>query len=74
MWEKAHHQLKTISKQYASRHLRRSTETLNSLPKDLRKKVEQILERFIAIIPDNISDEKKVALLYYTLTSQITYD
>lgn len=40
----------------------------------MRKKVERILERFVAVIPQNISDEKKVALLYYTLTSQIEYD
>lgn len=74
MWEKAHRELKTISKQYAVRHMRRTTDTLNSLPKELRKKVNHVLERFVVIIPENISDEQKVTLLYYTLTSQIEYD
>lgn len=74
MWNKVQQQLKTISKQYAVRHMRRSTDTLNSLPKDLRKKVYGVLNRFVAIIPRRISTEKKVALLYYVITSQITYD
>lgn len=74
MWEKAHRELKTISKQYAVRHMRKSMDTLNSLPKDLRKKVDDILIRFVAVIPPNISVEKKVALIYYVLTSQISYD
>lgn len=74
MWKKAHKQLKTISKQYAVRHMRKSMDTLNSLPKDLRKKVEEVLARFVAVIPPNASVEKKVALIYYVLTSQISYD
>lgn len=74
MWQKAHQQLKIISKQYAVRHMRKSMDTLNSLPKDLRKKVDDVLTRFVAVIPPNASVEKKVALIYYVLTSQISYD
>ena len=74
MWEKAHQELKTISKQYAVRHMRKSMDTLNSLPKDLRKKVDDVLTRFVAVIPSNLSVEKKVALIYFVLTSQISYD
>lgn len=74
MWKTAEKQLKTISKQYAVRHMRKSLDTLNSLPKDLRKKVDKVLARFVAVIPPNISVEKKVALIYYVLTSQISYD
>ena len=74
MWETAEKQLKTISKKYAARHMKQSLDTLNSLPKDLRKKVDDVLNRFVAVIPPNVSVEKKVALIYYVLTSQISYD
>ena len=74
MWEAAEKELKAISKKYAVRHLKQSLDTLNSLPKDLRKKVYDVLNRFVAIIPPNISAERKVALLYYVLTSEIAYD
>ena len=74
MWQKAHRKLETISKQYATRHLRKTLATLNSLPKDLRKRVNDVLTRFVAVIPPSASIEQKVALLYYVLTSQITYD
>ena len=74
MWQKAHRKLETISKQYATRHLRKTLATLNSLPKDLRKRVNDVLTRFVAVIPPSASIEQKVALLYYVLTSQISYD
>lgn len=74
MWQKAQQELRTISKRYAVQHMMRSKDTLNSLPAELRNKVDEVLKRFVAIIPENISVEQKVALLYYTLTSRIRYD
>lgn len=74
MWQKAQRELRTISKGYATEHMMRSKGSLNSLPADLRKKVDQVLSRFVAVIPKNLSIEQKVALLYYTLTSRIQYD
>ena len=74
MWETARAELKTISKNYAARHMRRCENTLNHLPAHLREKVDRTLTRFVAIIPTDLPPETKVALLYHVLTSEITYD
>lgn len=74
MWNKAHRELTTMSKRYAVRHMMRTSGTLRKLPKNLQDKVDTVLIRFVKVIPPAISIEKKVALIYHVLTSQITYD
>lgn len=67
-------QLKTISKQYAIRHLRKSIQALQSMPPKQRRKVEGLLDDFLAAIPTFLTDAQKAALLYYVFTSRIRYD
>lgn len=74
MWEKARRKLSKLSKRYAARHMRKTSDTLRQLPKNLQDKVDTVLVRFASVIPPSISVEKKIILIYHVLTSQITYD
>lgn len=67
-------ELETYSKDYALKRLKQSLCVWSSLPEKRQKKADDLMVRLLSIIPEDVSVEKKVALLYWSLSSQIRYD
>lgn len=74
MWKKAPQALKQYSRRRVARQLLFNYKMVRQLPRKERDIFLNTAQELVSVIPTDLSIEKKVTLLYLTLTSQITYD
>lgn len=74
MWQVAPQALKRLSRRQVVRQMMTNYKLVRRLPKKERDIFLKTAQDLVAVIPRDLSIEKKVTLLYLTLTSQITYD